>query len=92
MPIESETTCPVMSTSMHELIAVTLGFLLMIAGLLTYAMSNITEIREDIINHSCMLFSKVHLTQKSFSNYDIGFVISGSCLLLLRHIFFQLRF
>ena len=70
MPIESETTCPVMSTSMHELIAVTLGFLLMIAGLLTYAISNITEMKEDIINRTCMLFSKIHLTQKIFSNYD----------------------
>ena len=42
--MESETTWPVMSTSIQEFMAVTLGFLHIIAGLLTYAMSSIAVI------------------------------------------------
>ena len=42
VPMESETTWPVRSTSMQEFIAVTLGFCDMMAVLLTCAMSIIT--------------------------------------------------
>ncbi len=43
VPIESETTCPVRSTSKQEFMAVTLGFWAMIGVLLTNDTSHITE-------------------------------------------------
>ena len=45
--MESETTCPVRSTSMHEFIAVTLGFWLIIDTKFTKPTSNITKKNKD---------------------------------------------
>ena len=55
MPMESEQTCPVRSISIHELMAVTLGFWQITAVLLVKATSHISEIHDASLSYAIVL-------------------------------------
>lgn len=77
--MESETTCPVKSTSMQELMAVTFGFIAMMLVEFTNEMSHITE-----KNQRSMIRRLIEIQIDSFTGplYKILRSLGGDCYLI----------